>query len=184
MGLTPLTSDDLPDGGICTWGRPVEPECGRDVLIDWQQPDTCKDCGCPFPVGHICLGAEDPHADLRRQYGEVLRHWGLLDEIAEPERTEEYAVTDLLAIAHPAAGLSDTQPANDEARTARTQLAELIGYDAHERDAEYEKHVDALIAASLHEAARRMENAGHDDDAVAFLDLLATRQTVEEDETR
>ena len=84
----------------------------------------------------------------------------------------------------PAAGLSDTQPANDEARTARTQLAELIGYDAHERDAEYEKHVDALIAASLHEAARRMENAGHDDDAVAFLDLLATRQTVEEDETR
>ena len=85
---------------------------------------------------------------------------------------------------NPAAGLSDTQPANDEARTARTQLAELIGYGPNERDDEFEKHVDALIAASLHEAARRMENAGHDDDAVAFLDLLATRQTVEEDETR
>lgn len=27
MGLTPLTSEDLPDGGLCTWG-----DCGRDVL--------------------------------------------------------------------------------------------------------------------------------------------------------
>ncbi|TXS07011.1 hypothetical protein EAO70_36440 [Streptomyces sp. adm13(2018)] len=33
MGLTPLTSDDLPDGGICTWGREYGHECGRDVLI-------------------------------------------------------------------------------------------------------------------------------------------------------
>ena len=34
-GLIPLTSDDLPDGGTCTWGMPFEDEvCGRDVLID------------------------------------------------------------------------------------------------------------------------------------------------------
>ncbi|MER7487996.1 hypothetical protein ABTY20_19225 [Streptomyces sp. NPDC126497] len=33
-GLTPLTSDDLPDGGICTHGDPADPSdvCGRDVL--------------------------------------------------------------------------------------------------------------------------------------------------------
>ncbi|MFI2761362.1 hypothetical protein ACH5A3_21210 [Streptomyces echinatus] len=30
MGLTPLTSEDLPDGGICTWN--VGDECGVDVL--------------------------------------------------------------------------------------------------------------------------------------------------------
>ncbi|MFF4246249.1 hypothetical protein ACFYY2_17525 [Streptomyces sp. NPDC001822] len=33
MGLTPLTSEDLPDGGFCTWGVPDEQVCGRDVLI-------------------------------------------------------------------------------------------------------------------------------------------------------
>ena len=33
-GLRPLTSEDLPDGGICTYGRPSESECGRDVLAE------------------------------------------------------------------------------------------------------------------------------------------------------
>jgi hypothetical protein len=28
VGLTPLTSEDLPDGGFCTWD-----DCGADVLI-------------------------------------------------------------------------------------------------------------------------------------------------------
>ena len=34
-GLTPLTSEDLPDGGLCTYGDPADPadRCGRDVLI-------------------------------------------------------------------------------------------------------------------------------------------------------
>ena len=33
MGLTPLTSEDLPDGGLCTWGMPFPDEvCGRDIL--------------------------------------------------------------------------------------------------------------------------------------------------------
>lgn len=31
-GMTALTPEDLPDGGICTWGRPGPNECGRDVL--------------------------------------------------------------------------------------------------------------------------------------------------------
>lgn len=34
-GLTPLTSEDLPDGGACTFGDPGDPDdrCGVDVLI-------------------------------------------------------------------------------------------------------------------------------------------------------
>ena len=34
-GLVPLTSDELPDGGMCTHGDPADPsdQCGRDVLI-------------------------------------------------------------------------------------------------------------------------------------------------------
>ena len=35
MGLTPLASDDLPEGGVCTYGDPADPTdaCGVDVLI-------------------------------------------------------------------------------------------------------------------------------------------------------
>lgn len=35
-GLIPVTSEDLPDGGGCTYGDPADPGdvCGRDVLID------------------------------------------------------------------------------------------------------------------------------------------------------
>jgi hypothetical protein len=38
-GLTPLTAEDLPDGGLCTYGDPADPAdvCGVDVLI-LQQP--------------------------------------------------------------------------------------------------------------------------------------------------
>lgn len=79
--------------------------------------------------------------------------------------------------AHPAVG----QPAEAHDTDARARLAELVGYAPDERDPEFEKRVDALIGASLHEAARRMENAGYDDDAVNFLDLLAARQTVEDE---
>jgi hypothetical protein len=31
-GMVPVTSEDLPDGGICTYGRLSTLECGRDVL--------------------------------------------------------------------------------------------------------------------------------------------------------
>jgi hypothetical protein len=34
---------------------------------------------------------------LVRQFGEVLRHWGLLDEVNNPKDTEEFVVNDLLA---------------------------------------------------------------------------------------
>lgn len=37
FGLVPLTSDDVPDGGVCTYGRPNKAVCGRDVLIDPQK---------------------------------------------------------------------------------------------------------------------------------------------------
>lgn len=37
-------------------------------------------------------------AALRRQFGDVLRHWGLLDEQIDQKAAEEYAVTDLLAL--------------------------------------------------------------------------------------
>lgn len=47
-----------------------------------------------------------PADELRRKYGQILRHWGLLDEIAEPKTAEEFAVTDLIhatnTIARPA----------------------------------------------------------------------------------
>ncbi|MFF5972250.1 hypothetical protein ACFY7C_12095 [Streptomyces sp. NPDC012769] len=74
----------------------------------------------------------------------------------------------------PAVGVQDaTQPTT----SARARLAALVGYEPGEHDQEFEKRVDALISAVLHEAARRMEGAGYDDDAVSFLDLLAARQT-------
>lgn len=35
---------------------------------------------------------------LGRQFGEVLRRWGLLDEVNNPKDTEEFVVNDLLAV--------------------------------------------------------------------------------------
>jgi hypothetical protein len=37
-------------------------------------------------------------AARRARYGEVLRRWGLLDEVNNPKGAEEFAVTDLLAL--------------------------------------------------------------------------------------
>jgi hypothetical protein len=33
-GTTPVTAQELPEGGICTFGRFTSLECGRDVLAD------------------------------------------------------------------------------------------------------------------------------------------------------
>lgn len=44
QGLVALTSDDLPDGGVCTYGRPSATECGRDVLAPWTAPQP--ECRC------------------------------------------------------------------------------------------------------------------------------------------
>jgi hypothetical protein len=37
VGMVPVTAEDLPDGGSCTFGRLSSLECGRDVLIDEPQ---------------------------------------------------------------------------------------------------------------------------------------------------
>lgn len=34
QGVVPVTAEDLPDGGVCTFGRLSSLECGRDVLTD------------------------------------------------------------------------------------------------------------------------------------------------------
>jgi len=64
---------------------------------------------------------EQPPADraaLRRRFGEVLRRWGLLDEVNDPKATEEFAVTDLLAVlpepVDPAAVLRDAADRYDQ----------------------------------------------------------------------
>jgi hypothetical protein len=36
QGVAPVTAEDLPDGGICTFGRLSSLTCGRDVLIPYQ----------------------------------------------------------------------------------------------------------------------------------------------------
>lgn len=49
-GLTPLTSEDLPNGGICTWRVNGADECGRDVLAPIAKPapmpEACRFLGC------------------------------------------------------------------------------------------------------------------------------------------
>jgi len=34
IGMTPVTAEDLPDGGVCTYGGLSSHACGRDVLAD------------------------------------------------------------------------------------------------------------------------------------------------------
>jgi hypothetical protein len=34
IGMTPVTAEDLPDGGVCTYGGLSSLACGRDVLAD------------------------------------------------------------------------------------------------------------------------------------------------------
>lgn len=36
--VNPVTSEDLPDGGFCTYGRMTGLECGRDVLAEEHKP--------------------------------------------------------------------------------------------------------------------------------------------------
>ncbi|MEV1097466.1 hypothetical protein AB0I87_18590 [Streptomyces sp. NPDC049952] len=40
QGVVPVTSEDLPDGGICTFGRLSSLTCGRDVLIPAPAEET------------------------------------------------------------------------------------------------------------------------------------------------
>ncbi|MFD0078199.1 hypothetical protein ACFVIY_37860 [Streptomyces sp. NPDC127166] len=65
LGLTPVTADDLPDGGLCTWWLTTETPCGRDVLIpapveethvvadNSNDPEHVDDCpGCEVGIEH------------------------------------------------------------------------------------------------------------------------------------
>ncbi|WP_097933345.1 MULTISPECIES: ParB N-terminal domain-containing protein [unclassified Streptomyces] len=52
LGLTPLTSEDLPDGGFCTWGREYGHGCGRDVLITPTVPPAPADRAATCICGH------------------------------------------------------------------------------------------------------------------------------------
>ncbi|MCY0926244.1 hypothetical protein OTB20_08495 [Streptomyces sp. H27-H1] len=60
---------------------------------------------------------------------------------------------------------------NGPAREELERAASEVG--SPEYDVWFGLLLDAYVTEALHEAARRMEGAGCDDDAVAFLDLLA-----------
>ncbi|MFJ4787624.1 hypothetical protein [Streptomyces sp. NPDC088794] len=86
-------------------------------------PDVLK----TTPEG-AAAAAVVPLADqtpLRRQFGEVLRRWGLLDEVNDPTATEEFAFTDLLSVL----------PATDRA-TVYTEVADRLAVDAEQGDKE------------------------------------------------
>lgn len=56
-----------------------------------------------------------PTTELRAQIGQALRRWGLFDEVNDPAATEEFAVTDLMAVlreplARQVLGTTDQQP--------------------------------------------------------------------------
>jgi hypothetical protein len=71
-------------------------------------------------------------AELRRKYGEILRHWGLLDEVANPENAEEFAVTDLIHAMNTHARPAILRAAAEvfRAEAAETALAAAEDYDA------------------------------------------------------
>ncbi|MFJ3097385.1 hypothetical protein [Streptomyces hydrogenans] len=61
MGLTPLTSDDLPEGGLCTWRTSGADQCGRDVLIPSVPDPTTADDPTPlrWGLGDVLHGDDD-----------------------------------------------------------------------------------------------------------------------------
>ncbi|WP_185909184.1 hypothetical protein [Streptomyces sp. WAC01280] len=66
-GFTPLTSEDLPDGGLCTWGKGRANECGRDVLIP--ATHTCPD-------GEPCPSHDQPAEQSTEETPDRLAHVG------------------------------------------------------------------------------------------------------------
>ncbi|TXS34506.1 hypothetical protein [Streptomyces sp. OR43] len=70
-----------------------------------------------------------PTTELREQLGQVLRRWGLLDEVNDPAAAEEFAVTDLMAVlrqppARLVLGTTDQQPTTE---AHRLSLSEALG---------------------------------------------------------
>ncbi|MEU9640908.1 hypothetical protein [Streptomyces sp. NPDC048188] len=83
-------------------------------------------------------------ATRRKQYGDVIRRWGLLDEVNDPKATEDFVVTDLLS-------LVDAEQAAEVTRL-RGELAKALERTAVQRCADR--------AAVLREAA---DTVGNDD---------------------
>lgn len=71
--------------------KPTGPACGNNP--NYPLTDGDRQAVEKFKA-HLSARAE-----RRRRYGDVLRRWGLLDEVNNPQDTEEFFVTDLLAIA-------------------------------------------------------------------------------------
>jgi hypothetical protein len=67
-------------------------------------------------------------ATRRKQYGDVIRRWGLLDEVNDPKATEDFVITDLLS-------LVDAEQAAEVTRL-RGELAKALERNAAERCAD------------------------------------------------
>lgn len=101
--------------------EPKCPNCGH--LWEHHGDEVCGVRGRRQGIAYYCgcTDAEEDHtpaAERREQYGQVLRRWGLLDEVNDPKAAEEFAVTDLLAIV-------------DAERAAVEQPAEAQPAEAH-----------------------------------------------------
>lgn len=163
-----------------------------DDSDDPEHVDDCPGCEpaadhdehCPTPETHNwgcgCPTDKWPAADARSSIAAHMGTQGNDPTLALLLNRYHEAVARQAVAEHTAAAGQPATQQQTKPGTARARLAALIGYEPDEHDAEFEKRVDAVIAESLHEAARRMEGAGYDDDAVAFLDLLAARQTADE----
>ncbi|MEU9470470.1 hypothetical protein AB0D78_28400 [Streptomyces avermitilis] len=78
--------------------------CGCGHIEPEHEPNAgeCYSCDCMAYVPAAPAAAPSATADRAaraERYGQVLRRWGLLDEVNDPKAAEEFAVTDLLAIA-------------------------------------------------------------------------------------
>lgn len=97
-------------------------------------------------------------AALRQQFGEVLRRWGLLDEVNDPKAAEEFAVTGLLAV------LPSSPTRADTLRWAADALGRM-DYDADSNDYGYDTYRDAWNGGVMDGAAelRRLADEAQPD---------------------
>lgn len=120
---------------------------------------------------------------LRREFGKVLRRWGLLDEVNDPAAAEEFAVTDLLSVLPaPTDRAAAVQPADRRARYA-------TAISRWHRDPEqplYAQGADAVMAvADTEQAALRAEVEGLDEalrGAIAVSEKDGARLRAERDD--
>lgn len=103
--------------------------------------------------------------------------------LARCEEMNEAAVNHVRRIGRLKQQVEELSQALDDARNERDAATErAIGYRESLRSSratvrELREAKDRSVGSLLHEAARRMKDTGHDEDAVTFLDLLAARQT-------